>query len=136
MRPGRIAPAAFRRGAERIARDLDRERDALLRSLLYRARGLSTGRYSSAQLGRMGHPYRHGGSPPMDPSVINRQSGLFARSWRAERGGITNTAPEASFLFAGTRRMIRRPILDRLAAWLRTAAPRRLADRILQTFRP
>jgi hypothetical protein len=87
------------------------------------ARELSSGPFSSRNLAMLGHPYRIGGRAPMDPAVINRQSGRFYRGWvivgpRQEGGGIgarvINLVPYSRELFAGTRRMIARPTLVRI----------------------
>lgn len=79
-----------------------------------------TRHYSTQELARMGHPYAAANPrPPMDPSIINRQSGTFVSGWgRALRkvlmgatGTIYNRTPYAHWLLDGTTRMIPRPIL-------------------------
>ena len=117
----------------RLVAAIRRSERASLQEGLQVARFWSRGSISSAALRRMGHPYRRGGFPPQDPGIINRQTGVFLRSWRTRGpslGGdqvssrLFNTAPQASFLNTGTSRMIRRPIRERVVARLR---PKRLA---------
>jgi len=115
------AGAILRRRAQALDREVrEAEKDAL-QYAVKTAEKLSSGPLTSATLRTMGHPYRIGGSPPQNPAVVNAQSGQFRGAWRvngphAARGGlvseITNTVPYARFLFAGTARMIMRPILD------------------------
>lgn len=97
------------------------------------ARQLSSGTFSTAQLRRMGHPYRHGGRPPQNAAIINRQSGSFYRGWQIKpvetRGGritagLINTSPHAVLLMRGTSRMIARPILQLIE---KRVTPRRRA---------
>lgn len=132
-----LTPAEFRRAADELPRQVEAANLQLLQEALRRARGLSSGRYSSAQLRRLGHPYRHGGHPPMDPSVVNRQSGRFGQSWRLtpDSKGIENIDPKAPLLLGGTSRMIRRPLLDRVYAWLAQEAPKRLAAAAARAFK-
>jgi hypothetical protein len=87
------------------------------------ARELSSGRFSSAQLRRMGHPYRLSGTSPQDAAIMNRQSGQFYRGWRIIaprkagdeiRTSLVNDSPHARLLLRGTSRMIARPILTRI----------------------
>lgn len=112
-------PDAIRRGIQRAdAESLDYAATVAKRA--------SRGRYSSARLAAMGHPYsRRNPRPPQDPAIINRQSGLFLQSWwTAQRwtkpnnllNVLTNTAPYAGYLRTGTRRMIARPIADRIVS--------------------
>jgi hypothetical protein len=97
------------------------------------AREVSSGRFSTEDLRRMGHPYsRRHPNPPADPAIINRQSGRFWRGWSVvgpvitgdrSRVTLTNSAPYADYLKTGTRRMIARPawrlIEDRVDAYRR-----------------
>lgn len=108
------------------------------------ARRLSSGPYTSAMLRAMGHPYsRRAPHPPAPPSIINVQSGLFARSWRiaARVRGLTlnveieNTAPYARYLLRGTTRMIERPYERALREDLVRAIPHIVADALARTFR-
>jgi hypothetical protein len=115
------AGAILRRRAQALDREVrEAERDAL-QYAVKTAEKLSSGPLTTAALRAMGHPYRIGGSPPQNPAIINVQTGLFRSSWQVNgphdaRGGLvsklTNTAPYAGFLFAGTARMIMRPILQ------------------------
>lgn len=89
---------------------------------------MSEGPYSSARLARMGHPYAtRRPNPPMHPAIINRQRGVFWRSWRRDlgqwRGGtlisfVFNIDPKARLLMHGTRKMIARPIKPVLEGWI------------------
>jgi hypothetical protein len=108
-------------------------RDTLAESLRY-ARQLSSGRRTAAQLRRLGHPYRRGGSGLGDPAIINIRTGRFRRSWRAteavREGGafvskIQNIAPQAALFRTGTRRMMARPIQERVEAHLAAIHARR-----------
>jgi hypothetical protein len=86
-----------------------------------KARELSMGPYSLAQLREMGHPYaRANPHPPMHPGIINRQSGRFIEEWtkafpRWVKGVLVskavNEAPYSGFLDRGTKFMIRRPLV-------------------------
>lgn len=115
---------------EGAVRDAERQS---AQSALEIARELSSGRFSTAQLRALGHPYRIGGVPPQDPAIINRQSGRFYHGWRIipprqSQGGLVtrlvNDSPQAKRLSRGTSRMIARPILQRIAERTR---PRRRA---------
>lgn len=101
------------------------------------ARIWSSGTYTPSQLAAMGHPYRRGGPGLGDPALINRRpgrrGGLFLRSWQPQgpnwvggnlQSSLVNTAPYAKYLDEGTARMIRRPIREKILAFL---APSRLA---------
>jgi hypothetical protein len=114
-------------GVAKKAQQLDRGvREAEAKSAdeaLRIARELSSGRFSLAQLARMGHPYRIGGVPPQDAAIVNKQTGAFYRGWRVigprQRGGdlatkLVNDSPQAERLSRGTSRMIARPILTRI----------------------
>lgn len=60
-------------------------------------------------------------SPPLDPAILNRQTGYLSRHWQTivtwNGDGTTitlfNNAPYAKFLLYGTKLMIARPILQR-----------------------
>lgn len=139
------AAGALRRMASRLRSEAEQAERQTLAQGLGLARSLSRGPYRAAQLRRMGHPYRRGGRPPADPAQINRQSGVFLRSWRAEgprnlagtfSGRIVNSAPWAGFLDRGTRRMIRRPIRERVLSLLRPARLRRLREAVARAIRP
>jgi hypothetical protein len=104
-------------GMERVAREVTA---ASLADALATARGLSRGRYTSRQLRALGHPYRHGGTPPQDPAIINIQSGAFLAAWEivpsadGTGGMVVNRSPQAEWLRAGTSRMIARPTVERV----------------------
>lgn len=83
------------------------------------AQHYSSGVLSSVLLAKMGHPYgRRSGLSPVNPEVINRQSGTFFRSWKwriVNRGSrlslqVINDAAYARALDEGTKRTIARPI--------------------------
>jgi hypothetical protein len=92
--------------------------------LLKSARAHSEGPYSAAALAAMGHPYsRRRPRPPLDPAVINVQTGRFLGSWSWElpqaRGGdltttVRNNDPKADELATGTSRMIARPLPEKV----------------------
>lgn len=115
--------AYFRRRTHKLeawARKAEQESAKEILPILYE---LSSGPYTSAQLKAMGHPYRIGGVPPLDPAIINAQSGAFRAGWRVRPPRLTsdslqtrivNKTPYAPYLLSGTTKMIRRPILDRL----------------------
>lgn len=79
----------------------------------------SSGPLSSARLAREDHPYatRHP-FPRYDPSIINKQTGVFKRSWVISTINVTghqiyvvrNIASYAEYLEHGTWKMIARPI--------------------------
>jgi len=111
----------------------------------------SQGRYTLAQLAKMGHPYavRHlfalqGGGAPFGGKVINYQSGTFAASWTWSapvrdsagfiRAKVWNRAPYASFLESGTVLMWARPINAIVAAEVRPRFERRMRKALDQTF--
>lgn len=88
-------------------------------------KALSMGNYKTATLRKLGHPYSKANNRPPQPGfVINKQSGLFYRSWRRryETTGnvmtatIWNASPEAVFLdpkFQTTAALgIPRPVAD------------------------
>lgn len=104
------------------------------------AKRLSSGPFSSATLAILDHPFatRHGSvQMGLDPSVINKQTGLFKSSWRvyvvvAPDGMrvpvVRNVAPYATYLETGTRTMFARPMKPRLEffaerTWARIAPP-------------
>jgi len=86
-----------------------------------KARQFSQQRFASlADLRRMGHPYaaKHPGRLPVAAHIINKQLGLFHRSWHwnfivgnnMSKGTIWNAAKYAKFML-GTKYMIERPVL-------------------------
>lgn len=90
------------------------------------ARYFSHGPLSMAQLSALKHPYsarrpNFGAMPGGDPTIINYQTGAFARDWmydppRATDSGISakiyNDNEVADYLNEGTDRMVRRPLAD------------------------
>jgi len=140
----RQAEVLLRRRVQALSEAIRASEAESLKEALAIARKLSSGTISSAQLRRMGHPYRPGGSPPQDPAIINVQSGQFRAAWRANgpfdaRGGLVsqlvNTARYAALLFSGTSRMIPRPIFQAIQRRVSQARYRRLkaaAERALR----
>lgn len=92
------------------------------KALVHRAKALSSGFLKTKTLAAMGHPYRYGGDPPIDPSIINAQAGSLRDQWQfrltftssGSRLTLFNTSGHARFML-GTDRMIPRPILHAVA---------------------
>ena len=106
----------------------------------------SSGPFSLAQLRGMGHPYRNPANPGpapavlLDPSVINKQGGGFAGDWKSRgpdrssdgrslKSAIVNNNPVGVFL-KGTKRMVARPVEERVARQLEPERNRRLRNAI------
>lgn len=109
---------------------------------------LSSGVLSTAMLRRLGHPYAATHSAlTQDPWIINRQTGLFRRSWRTKIGPfsgagvnridseIWNEAPYAMFLERGTKRMVARFILARVIKELAPIRRANMQDAVNKTLR-
>ena len=143
------SPQAIGRRFERRALALEAavikaEKKSMRRALTI-AHRWSSGRYSTATLVKMGHPYaRRNPHPPQDPSIINRQTGVFWAAWRVIgpevvgdrlKSRLVNEAPYAYFLDKGTRTMIARPILSRVMAELQPERRRRHAAAISAVLR-
>lgn len=145
-----------------LARDLRRTRDAVLRAGnnavretarfgVKVAQHYSSGAVSSAQLARVPwkHPYsarKSGPYPYGDRAIINKQSGIFRRSWEVyvvfQLGngitvlGVRNRTSYATFLQHGTKRMVARPIDTLIRAEIERVFPIILArelERALKT---
>jgi hypothetical protein len=113
----RAADEGAKRGSER-----------LLSRGLSLAKKRTSGRRSLAELRRRDHPYatRHG-SPLLEPSIVNIQSGRLLSRWYAfrlpggwggsYRGRIINDDPATEFL-DGTRVMFPRPVARVVSAAL------------------
>lgn len=111
------------------------------RKMLFLAQSFSGGTLSAARLAQLGNPYARrlpANSAPTPDYIINRQSGTFARSWRARaqrtRRGWTvtlwNDSPEAQYML-GTDLMRARPIIDEILRRTQpdqTAGVRRILD--------
>jgi hypothetical protein len=112
-----------------VANEMQRRATALRQALIdgqnnvaqttrAKAQEQSSGPYTQAALTAMGHPYAtRDPRPPMDPRIINIQSGRFFRSWVVRPtittpdkiwSRVANTSPEAALLETGTRLMIAR----------------------------
>jgi hypothetical protein len=138
------------RAAKEVAQMDDRVRTHVAGLTEQYARNLSSGPFTSSQLAAMDHPFavRHG-SPRLDPGVINKQTGLFYRSWVADRvrlpdGSLSlvvrNRAPYAPYLEHGTSTAFARPLEDRLAyfaerEWLRIG-PRMIETALINSLGP
>jgi hypothetical protein len=118
--------AAWRQAAQS---DLPREVEGAMQDcadmVLRKAQEYSSNRYFSLrELRKMGHPYavRYGPASAGIPDfLVNYQSGRFWGSWQAailRRSGtdyeisVTNTAPWATYLITGTKKMRQRPIIE------------------------
>lgn len=80
----------------------------------------SSGTLSSNQLRKMDHPFaRRHGSPLIDPTRINVQSGEFIEAWQGTHQGlkglIINDSEHADQLKYGTERAFARPIEGKIA---------------------
>lgn len=136
MTPDDIA-AAFKADADTLRRAARQAVVETTRDLQRDAERRSYGTVSADALRRLGHPFaRRHGTPLMDPRVINRQSGVFAKSWRREihgyKGSIYNVAPHGAFLEYGTRRMFDRPVWEDIEE----NAVDRLADAFSNALEP
>lgn len=88
----------------------------------------SSGTITTKTLRRMKHPYaRRDPQTPLDPGLINAQSGRFRRSWRTRRpirsgrkitSRLRNNDPKGKYM-RGTAKMIERPVLVRIAKTIR-----------------
>jgi hypothetical protein len=108
------AAAAFGRIADEMEAAARQVTTESLDDALATARALSEGTLTRQTLRSLRHPYRHGGAPPQDPAIINRQGGGFAGAWQIEGGKVVNRSPQAEWLRAGTPRMIARPTVERV----------------------
>jgi hypothetical protein len=93
------------------------------------AQRLSSGSVPAAYLQRAARARKAGlyslanPAPPLPASILNAQTTRLKRSWRtyvAWKGDgsvltLWNTAPYGRFLGSGTRKMIARPIMERIA---------------------
>jgi hypothetical protein len=105
------------------------------------ARDLSSGPYLQRDLTRLGHPYaKRRPNPPLPASIINKQTGVFRRSWKTDEpqiqgrnmvGRLFNNAPHALFLLGGPRsKMIPRPIVLAITNHLRDHAMRMVKNAV------
>lgn len=89
----------------------------------------SSGTATEADLRREDHPYaRRHGTAKREPGIINTRSGRFRRAWRSRRpqraghgrivSRVRNYDPKARYMF-GTKLMLPRPIIQRVARQLR-----------------
>lgn len=130
------AEVAIRAALESLAPDLERT-----------AVEWSSGGIRTPVLRRMDHPYaRRHGRALLDPGRINTQRGAegFAGAWEIEpvrRQGDTlslaavNRSPQAGFLEKGTKRMLPRPLPERVEAELRPVVEQRIEQMLKREFR-
>lgn len=114
----------LRRIAQAFEPEIRQAESLCLQEALRLAHFYSTGLYTTARLEELGHPYAtRRPNPPQDPAIVNYQTGQFYRSWRiieprksgnALRSRLVNEEPYARYLLQGTRRMIARPILQKI----------------------
>lgn len=111
------------------------------------AKNLSSGEYTTQDLIRLRHPYKHGGQPPQDPAIANEQSGRMKASWKNSLGvwtgdelcsTIYNDAPEAKYFDddqypEGTDRMMARPLKTELVKQLEPIRNARI-QKVLDTL--
>jgi hypothetical protein len=138
------AEALLRRRAEQVDRAVRAAERENLRDALTIAQRLSSGPFAAAALRLMGHPYAtRSPRPPVDPSIINVQTGRFRAAWTAtgpftSRGGLVsrlvNRSPYAVLLMAGTARMIARPIREAIQRRVRGLRYRRLRDAVTRAL--
>lgn len=98
----------------------------------------SSGPYSLAELAAMDHPYaRRHGTPLLDPSIVNDQTGGFRSRWRSPEiirfgpevsGRIVNDADVADWLQNGTPTMVPRPIAEAVEIYGQESVERRTED--------
>lgn len=87
----------------------------------------SSGSQSLSDLRRQDHPYaRRHGTPLLDPSRINVQSGQFRAAWESRGGGLQRSVvneSEVADYMKGTRSMVSRPIWERIEEAMLEAVP-------------
>ncbi len=116
----RLAVGMERRG-ENYLREVHGALKKNTKVVYTKARQFSQRRFASlADLRRAGHPYARlrPGRLPVAAHIINKQLGLFHRSWHwnfivgnnMSKGTIWNAAKHAKFML-GTKYMIERPVL-------------------------
>ena len=104
---------------------------------------VSSGDLTLKALARAGHPFaRRAPNAAYNPSVINRQTGRFAASWRVVPptvsgdsvvSGLVNTDPNKVYL-QGTSRMVARPVAANIARRIRLIRARRLSAAFRKVF--
>lgn len=104
----------------------------------------SSGTIDTKTLRRMGHPFAvRDPQTPIDPSVINAQTGDYRDAWQQQPAEVTPSAvtvrvtnrDRAARYMAGTRRMVARPIIAAVRERLTAERLRRLrtaADAVLR----
>lgn len=123
-----MSPDEFARQLEQMGSQFERSASVAITETLEAAKELaqrySSGPLSQAELAALDHPFaRRHGTPQLDPSIVNVETGRFRDSWEMEgpneqgggmHGALWNSSPEAVFLETGTRYMFERPIADRV----------------------
>lgn len=108
------------------------------------AEDMSSGRISTAELRRLGHPYARRlpvNSAPLPDFLINSQTGLFRASWKMRvtktRDGWTvtlyNDSPYAKFMI-GTSKMRERAILQRVLLKMQPRVSAEVKQIVVQTI--
>jgi hypothetical protein len=125
---------AIARGVEHAMHDTEREADRR-----------SAGPYSSAELAAKDHPYakRHG-SPQLDPSIVNEQTGDFREHWKRsltviQKGDydsrLINESEHADYLKNGNKFTFRRPIGEALEEYAAEEVPKRIEQQLSQLLK-
>lgn len=115
----------IRQSSRAAERRVKAEERRVAERALRKAKGLSSGLFSTVELRRgQWHPYakRRHAVPQLPAAIINVQSGLFRAGWElnVDVDGefvIENRTPPADYLQPGTDKMFRRPIDDVVKAW-------------------
>lgn len=104
---------------------------------------VSSGDLTPKDLARAGHPFaRRAPNAAFDPSVINKQTGRFAASWRVVPptvsgdsvvSGLVNTDLNKIYL-QGTSRMVPRPVAANIARRVNPNRARRLSAAFRKVF--
>lgn len=113
------------------------------------ALALSSGPFSLSQIRKLGHGYsRADPHPPLNPAIINEQTGEFKAGWRIEMfyggpelgvsGGLVNESVHADLIEgagSGASRMIRRPISQVLEKRMEVVREANLENAIFQAIK-
>ncbi len=131
--------------SQRLASNLERAETKNIRLAQRLLVARSQGTLSAAQARRMGHPYaKRDPQTPVDPSVINRQTGTFARSWTVlapQTDGsvltsrVRNLAAYSGYM-RGTRYMVPRPIVEAVQEELAPVRAENVRKAVQQAIKP
>ena len=128
----------------RLWKELKKAETATLKDALTVAIKQSSGGYSQGQLDAMGNPYGHLRPHPLDPAIINAQTGVFRASWLTEgpsrqgmalRSRLFNTDPKSRFLL-GTKKMIPRPVALAVLKQIKGRRVARIKAAVNAAFQP